>query len=173
MNGERIGVELIVATAVWFLVVLAAFFFVGPVMGIIAILVDRTPRLVARQRDPQRDVGLCRALRGQCSGAQGQLAPGVAKPAAETPAALVDPQSSETPAEPAEGAEIEHRVSPRALAPTATHRVALPRFARAEPTSAWFPSMDDDRGAPPTRAAGSVHAATISPSGLFDLIPPG
>jgi hypothetical protein len=39
MNGERIGVELIVATAVWFLAVLAAFFFVGPVVGIIAIVV--------------------------------------------------------------------------------------------------------------------------------------
>jgi hypothetical protein len=39
MNGERIGVELIAATAVWFLAVLAAFFFVGPVIGIIAILV--------------------------------------------------------------------------------------------------------------------------------------
>jgi hypothetical protein len=39
MNGERIGVELIVATAVWFLAVLAAFFFVGPVIGIIAIVV--------------------------------------------------------------------------------------------------------------------------------------
>jgi hypothetical protein len=39
MDGERIGVELIVATAVWFLAVLAAFFFVGPVIGIIAIVV--------------------------------------------------------------------------------------------------------------------------------------
>jgi hypothetical protein len=39
MNGERIGVELIVATAVWFLAVLAAFFFIGPLIGIIAILI--------------------------------------------------------------------------------------------------------------------------------------
>jgi hypothetical protein len=39
MNGERIGVELIVATALWFLAVLTAFFFVGPVIGIIAIVI--------------------------------------------------------------------------------------------------------------------------------------
>lgn len=39
MNGEWIGVELIVATAVWFLAILAAFFFVGPVIGIIAIVI--------------------------------------------------------------------------------------------------------------------------------------
>ena len=39
MDEERIGIELIVSVVAWFLVVLAAFFFVGAVVGIIAILV--------------------------------------------------------------------------------------------------------------------------------------
>ena len=39
MNEERIGIELIVSVAVWFLAVLAAFFFVGAVVGIIVIVV--------------------------------------------------------------------------------------------------------------------------------------
>jgi hypothetical protein len=39
MDEERIGVELIVSVVAWFLVVLAAFFFVGAVAGIIAFLV--------------------------------------------------------------------------------------------------------------------------------------
>jgi hypothetical protein len=39
MNEERIGIELIVSVTVWFLAVLAAFFFVGAVVGIIVILV--------------------------------------------------------------------------------------------------------------------------------------
>ena len=38
MSNELIGVELIVAVTVWFLAVLVAFFFVGPVVGIVAIL---------------------------------------------------------------------------------------------------------------------------------------
>jgi hypothetical protein len=39
MDEERVGIELIVAVTVWFLAVLAAFFFVGAVVGIIVILV--------------------------------------------------------------------------------------------------------------------------------------
>jgi hypothetical protein len=39
MSNELIGIELIVAVTVWFLAVLAAFFFVGPVVGIVAILI--------------------------------------------------------------------------------------------------------------------------------------
>jgi Flp pilus assembly protein TadB len=39
MDEERIGIELIVSVAVWFLAFLAAFFFVGPVVGIVMILV--------------------------------------------------------------------------------------------------------------------------------------
>jgi hypothetical protein len=39
MDEERVGIELIIAVTVWFLAVLAAFFFVGPVVGIIVILV--------------------------------------------------------------------------------------------------------------------------------------
>jgi hypothetical protein len=39
MDEERIGIELIVSVVAWFLVVLAAFFFVGAVVGIIATLV--------------------------------------------------------------------------------------------------------------------------------------
>lgn len=39
MDEERVGIELIVAVMVWFLAVLAAFFFVGAVVGIIVILV--------------------------------------------------------------------------------------------------------------------------------------
>jgi hypothetical protein len=39
MNEERVGIELIVSVTVWFLAVLAAFFFVGAVVGIIVILV--------------------------------------------------------------------------------------------------------------------------------------
>jgi hypothetical protein len=39
MNEERVGIELIIAVTVWFLAVLAAFFFVGPIVGIIVILV--------------------------------------------------------------------------------------------------------------------------------------
>jgi hypothetical protein len=39
MDEERVGIELIVAVTVWFLAVLAAFFFVGAMVGIIVILV--------------------------------------------------------------------------------------------------------------------------------------
>jgi hypothetical protein len=39
MNEERIGIELIVSVTVWFLAVLAAFFLVGAVLGIVVILV--------------------------------------------------------------------------------------------------------------------------------------
>jgi hypothetical protein len=39
MDEERIGIELIVSVAAWFLVVLGTFFFVGAVVGIIALLV--------------------------------------------------------------------------------------------------------------------------------------
>jgi hypothetical protein len=39
IDGERLGVEVIVSVSLWFLVTLAAFFFVGAVVGIIAILV--------------------------------------------------------------------------------------------------------------------------------------
>jgi hypothetical protein len=39
MNEERVGIELIVSVTVWFLAVLAAFFFIGAVVGIIVILV--------------------------------------------------------------------------------------------------------------------------------------
>ena len=39
MNEERVGIELTVSVMVWFLAVLAAFFFVGAVVGIIVILV--------------------------------------------------------------------------------------------------------------------------------------
>jgi hypothetical protein len=39
MDEERVGIELIVAVTVWFLAVLAAFFFIGAVVGIIVILV--------------------------------------------------------------------------------------------------------------------------------------
>ena len=35
--SDLIGVELTLAVAVWFLIVLAAFFFVGPAAGIVAI----------------------------------------------------------------------------------------------------------------------------------------
>jgi hypothetical protein len=39
MDEERVGIERIVAVTVWFLAVLAAFFFVGAVVGIVVILV--------------------------------------------------------------------------------------------------------------------------------------
>jgi hypothetical protein len=39
MDEERVGIELIVAVTVWFLAVLAAFFCIGAVVGIIVILV--------------------------------------------------------------------------------------------------------------------------------------
>jgi Flp pilus assembly protein TadB len=38
MDEERIGIELIVSVIAWFAVVLLAFFFVGAVVGVIAIL---------------------------------------------------------------------------------------------------------------------------------------
>ena len=38
MDSDLIGAELAAALGVWFLVVLAAFFFVGPVVGIVVIL---------------------------------------------------------------------------------------------------------------------------------------
>jgi hypothetical protein len=39
MDEERVGIELIVSVIAWFAVVLLAFFFVGAVVGVIAILV--------------------------------------------------------------------------------------------------------------------------------------
>jgi hypothetical protein len=39
MDEERIGIELIVSVVAWFLVVLAAFFVVGAVVGIVALVV--------------------------------------------------------------------------------------------------------------------------------------
>ncbi len=38
MNAERVGIELIVSVIAWFALVLVAFFFVGPVVGIITII---------------------------------------------------------------------------------------------------------------------------------------
>jgi hypothetical protein len=38
MDEERVGIELIVSVIAWFAVVLLAFFFVGAVVGVIAIL---------------------------------------------------------------------------------------------------------------------------------------
>jgi Flp pilus assembly protein TadB len=38
MDEERVGIELIVSVIAWFAVVLLAFFFVGAVAGVIAIL---------------------------------------------------------------------------------------------------------------------------------------
>ena len=38
MNAERVGIEVIVSVITWFALVLVAFFFVGPVVGILAIL---------------------------------------------------------------------------------------------------------------------------------------
>jgi predicted membrane protein len=38
MDEERVGIELIVSLIAWFAVVLLAFFFVGVVVGVIAIL---------------------------------------------------------------------------------------------------------------------------------------
>jgi hypothetical protein len=38
VDGERIGIELIVSVTVWLLATLVAFFFIGAVAGIIAIL---------------------------------------------------------------------------------------------------------------------------------------
>jgi hypothetical protein len=38
MDEERVGIELIVSVIGWFAVVLLAFFFVGAVVGVIAIL---------------------------------------------------------------------------------------------------------------------------------------
>ena len=39
IDGERLGIEFIVSVTLWLLVTLVAFFFVGAVVGIIAILV--------------------------------------------------------------------------------------------------------------------------------------
>jgi hypothetical protein len=38
MDEERVGIELIVSVMAWFAVVLLAFFFVGAVVGVIAIV---------------------------------------------------------------------------------------------------------------------------------------
>jgi hypothetical protein len=38
MSSDLIGAELAAAGGIWFLAVLAAFFFVGPVVGIVVIL---------------------------------------------------------------------------------------------------------------------------------------
>ena len=38
MDEERVGIEVIVSVIAWFAVVLLAFFFVGAVVGVIAIL---------------------------------------------------------------------------------------------------------------------------------------
>jgi hypothetical protein len=38
MNEERVGIELIVSVIAWFAIVLLAFFFVGAVVGVIAIV---------------------------------------------------------------------------------------------------------------------------------------
>ncbi|MET0206133.1 MAG: hypothetical protein ABWZ63_06230 [Thermoleophilaceae bacterium] len=38
MDEERVGIELIVSVIAWFAIVLLAFFFVGAVVGVIAIL---------------------------------------------------------------------------------------------------------------------------------------
>jgi Flp pilus assembly protein TadB len=38
MDEERVGIELIVSVIAWFAVVLLAWFFVGAVLGVIAIL---------------------------------------------------------------------------------------------------------------------------------------
>jgi Flp pilus assembly protein TadB len=38
MDEERVGIELIVSVIAWFAVVLLAWFFVGAVVGVIAIL---------------------------------------------------------------------------------------------------------------------------------------
>jgi hypothetical protein len=38
MDEERVGIELIVSVIAWFAVVLLAFFFIGAVVGVIAIL---------------------------------------------------------------------------------------------------------------------------------------
>ncbi len=37
--SDLIGVEITVAFGVWFLLVLAAFFFIGPVVGLIALVI--------------------------------------------------------------------------------------------------------------------------------------
>jgi hypothetical protein len=39
MNEERIGIALILSVIVWFAIVLVAFFFVGAVVGVLAIVV--------------------------------------------------------------------------------------------------------------------------------------
>jgi hypothetical protein len=39
ISGERLGIEVILSVSLWILVVLAAFFLVGVVAGIIAVLV--------------------------------------------------------------------------------------------------------------------------------------
>jgi hypothetical protein len=39
MNEERIGIALILSVIVWFAIVLVAFFFVGAVVGVLAIAV--------------------------------------------------------------------------------------------------------------------------------------
>ena len=38
MNEERLGIELTVSVIAWFAVVLFAFFFVGAVVGVVAIM---------------------------------------------------------------------------------------------------------------------------------------
>jgi Flp pilus assembly protein TadB len=38
MDEERVGIELIIAVIAWFALVLLAFFFVGAVVGVIAIV---------------------------------------------------------------------------------------------------------------------------------------
>jgi hypothetical protein len=38
MSAERVGIELILSVIAWFALVLVAFFFVGPVVGIITII---------------------------------------------------------------------------------------------------------------------------------------
>lgn len=38
MDEERVGIELIVSVIVWFAVALLAFFFVGAVVGVIALV---------------------------------------------------------------------------------------------------------------------------------------
>lgn len=64
MNEELVGIELIVAMAMWFLVVLAAFFFVGAVVGIVAILVGVCliglwlVRLIRGSEEPSAPEGL-------------------------------------------------------------------------------------------------------------------
>ena len=94
--------------------------------------------------------------------AQGRLAPEVAKPAARAPGKLVDVQPPKPSAEPANGADIEHRVRPRAIAPPATERMAPSRNARAYQTNTWLASTDDDQGTALARLADSVHGGTVA-----------